>query len=152
MARVDSCFKSQRPLQDFGNDKTYWYDLNKNRDMDFKKRLDFDSIQYTSTRVKNSDFNPAFYGKSNRIALRRDMIEEIESKQHPNNPYPSLSVQEQYSLIPKAMCWRYGSTLSDPKSINNGMGNMDKRLNKLTAEQLAKCKVPMPQPSGKVIW
>jgi hypothetical protein len=63
-----------------------------------------------------------------------------------------LSVQEQYSLIPKAMCDRYGSTLTDPKSINNGMGNMDKRLNKLTEEQLAKCKVPMPQPSGKVIW
>ena len=50
------------------------------------------------------------------------------------------------------MCDRYGSTLTDPKSINNGMGNMDKRLNKLTEEQLAKCKVPMPQPSGKVIW
>ena len=52
MARVDSCFKSQRPLQDCGNDKTYWYDLKKNRDMDFKNRLDWDSVQYTSTRVK----------------------------------------------------------------------------------------------------
>ena len=41
MARVDSCFKSQLPLQDFGNGKTYWYDLKKNRDMDFQKQTRF---------------------------------------------------------------------------------------------------------------
>jgi len=152
MARVDSCFQSQRKYQDNVNDKTYWYDLPKSRDLNFRKQLDYDTIQYTSTRVKNSDFNPAFYGKSNRIALRRDMIEELESKQHPNNPYPSLSLEEQYTMIPRAMCGRNATRLTDPKSINNGMGNMDKRLNKLTAEQLAKSKVPMLQPSGKVIW
>ena len=145
MARVDSCFKSQRIGTDYLNDRTYWYNLPVNRNMNFKEPVLPSSVQYTSTRIKNSDFNPPFYGKSSLENIRRDLDPDWEVKQYTYRP------SNMDSLV-LGTCGRVSSRLTDPQSIQTGQGNMTRQIKLLTPEQFASVKTPMPQPSGKVIW
>ena len=150
MARVDRCFTSTRPTQDFAMDSHYFYKLPHNNYLRRNEPLDHDSIQYTKIRTRNSNFNPAFYGRPMNKIVRKDLDPDWDVKQDCHNPYPSMSREEVMNNVPLVRAGRNGTHLTDPKSIMRGMQNTDKRLNKLTPNQYLSSKAPMKQPSGVV--
>lgn len=151
MARVDRCFKSQRPLQDNAMDYHYWYKLPHDNYLKRNEQLLPSSIQYTKISIKNSDFNKPFYGRKMNQILRKDLDPEWDCKQDCYNPFPAMTRAEMMQNVPMVFAGKNGSQLNDPKSILQGTQSMDKRLNKLTPNQYLNSKQPMKQPSGLVM-
>ncbi len=58
------------------------------------------SLSYTQIRTKNSNFNPAFYGKPMNTILRTDLDEDWDVKPDCHNKYPSMSHAEMMNNIP----------------------------------------------------
>ena len=150
MSRTDSCFKSTRITPDLINDTSYWKDDHHNTGINKETRGQHDSIQYTKIRNRNSNFNPAFYGKSNVIELRKDLDPDWDVKQDCINQFPTLTRAQQMESIPIAVVGKNASKLTDPKNINAGLGNMNTSHIRLTANQFLASKVPMKQSSGMV--
>jgi hypothetical protein len=151
MARVDRCFKSQRPFQDNAMDHHYWYELPHNNYLKRNEQLLPSSVQYTKVRTKNSDFNKPFYGRKMNQILRKDLDPEWDVKQDCYNPFPAMTRAEMMQNVPMVFAGKNGSQLNDPKSIQQGTQSMDKRLTKLTPNQYLSTKQPMKQPSGVVM-
>ena len=150
MSRTDSCFKSTRPSYDLANDTAHYYNSHHNTGINKDTRGDPSSIQYTKIRNRNSNFNPAFYGKSNVISLRKDMDPDWEEKKDCMNAYPTLSRAQQMESIPVAIIGRNGARLNDIKSIQHGVGGTDRSHIRLTANEFLASKRPMKQSSGVV--
>jgi len=150
MSRTDSCFKSTRITPDLINDTSYWKDDHHDTGIHKETRGQPDTIQYTKIRNRNSNFNPAFYGKSNVIALRKDLDPDWDVKQDCLNQFPTLTRAQQMESIPIAVVGKNASKLTDPKNINAGLGNMNTSHIRLTANQFLASKVPMKQSSGVV--
>jgi hypothetical protein len=150
--RVDNCFKSQRVAFALSNTKSFYEVDNHNTNFpSTTTRLLPSSIQYTSVRTRNSNFTRPFYGKTNTVPLRKDLDPDWDVKQECNNKYPSLSREQQMATIPVVMCWNNGTNMTDPKSVMNGLGNTDRSLNLLTANQFLANKPVMRQPNGIIV-
>jgi len=150
MSRTDICFTSTRRSHNLVNDTSYWKDDYHDTGIHKETRGVSESIQCNKIRNRNSNFNLAFYGKSNVITLRKNLDPDWDVKHDCINQFPTLSRAQQMQSMPIAIVGRNASRLNDPKSITNGMGNTNTGQIRLTANQFLASKVPMKQSSGVV--
>lgn len=147
--RTDRCFQKERNVLENNTLRHYWYDLPHNNFVKRYEPVPHSSRQYTKIRTKNTNYNPAFYGKPMNVVLRKDLDEDWDVKQDCYNPYPSLS-REQVDNMPNFTIGRNGTIKTDPKSIETRVGNRDRTGIQISKNQYLSTKTPMKQSSGFV--